>query len=409
MKLHLKTELCCLLILAVWSTLPASAQQKFKYTTDVQKIDSNGFYSIDLRPDLTGKCQPGLADIRLVDERGKLVPYLPGSSLPVKAQASYLELPHLSVEGAQDSLVTYVAENRQGLSVDRLWIRLRNTAVNRTINVLGSDDLKHWFAIKEDITLQNRIADKTGAFEEPVFLPASTYRYFKIEVNDRKKAPINILQTGIYVSRTAKPEYVAVPHAGLSAEIRKDTSLFTVSFREPYRVDKLHLEISGARYYSRRMIVYRIEGNKKEWLKDVAITSADNNIYIPAKAGKLVLMILNEDNPPLVVKSVQVYQLKQSLVAYLGKQHTYRILFGNPHALPPRFDLQFFRDSIGTRLPTVSHSKIISVKNNTDQTRKPTGMPAWAMWGAGGLALLVLLMLTLRMTKEVGRNSVKEE
>lgn len=408
MKLHLKNRLFCSLILAAWGILPAFAQQKFKYATDVQKIDSNGFYSIDLRPDLTGKCKPDLADIRLIDERGKLVPYLPGSSLPVKDQSSYLELPHLSVAGQKDSLVTYIAENRQVLSIDRLWIRLRNTAVSRSINVLGSDDLKHWFAIKEDVTLQNRIADKAGTFEEPVFLPASTYRYFKIEVNDRKKAPINILQTGIYVSRTTKPLYVEVPHAGLTGAIRKDTSLFTVSFKEPYRIDKLLLNISGAKYYSRRLKVYRIEGNKKEWLKDTTITSTGNSVYVSAKAGKILLMILNEDNPPLVVISVQVYQLKQSLVAYLERQRAYRIVFGNPNALPARFDLQFFTDSIGGRLPAVSHSGIIRMQN-INQARKPNGIPAWMMWGAGGLALLVLLMLTLKMTKEVSRNNAKKE
>jgi hypothetical protein len=409
MMLRLRIKISCLLILTGWAIRPAFAQQKFHYKTAVHKVDSNGFYSILLQPGLTGKCQPGLADMRLMDERGKPVPYLLGNALPVKVALSYQELPHLLAVAPNDSLTSFIVANKQGLSVDRLWIKMRNTTVNRTVNVLGSDDLQHWFAIKEHIALQGVDTSKTGTFEELVTLPASTYQYFKIEVNDKNRAPIKIIQAGIYINQTTKPAYIPVPQASLISKQRADTSLFTMSFKEPYRIDRLHLQITGTKYYRRKLLVYAVGGKEKEWLKDTIISSAGNgDIYVSAKVSKLLLIVLNEDNQPLAVQSAQAYQLKQLLVAYLDKQHQYQIWFGNKNANAPQYDLQFFTDSIIGELPVISHEAIVPV-HYAKQTQQKGGLPVWLIWVAGGLALLILLMLTLKMTKEISKNHMSKE
>jgi hypothetical protein len=404
MKLHLSKKISYLLILTGWAILPAFAQQKFKYKTAVDKIDSSGFYSIQLQPGLTGKCQPDLADMRLVDEQGKPVPYLLGNALPVKVATSYRELPHLLAITLKDSLTSYIALNKQSISVEQLWIRMRNTAVNRTVNVLGSDDLQHWFAIKEHIALQGVNASKTGTLEELLTLPASTYRYFKIEVNDKNRAPINIIQAGIYINQITKPAYIPVPQASLISENRADTSLFTISFKEHYRIDRLHLKITGTKYYRRRLLVYGFVGNNREWLKDTILSSAGNgDVSVSARASRLLLMVLNEDNPPLAVQLADAYQLRQSVVAYIDKQHQYQLWFGNKNANAPLYDLQFFSDSIGGKLPLISHGVIMPILY-AKQTRQKGGLPVGLIWLAGGLALLILLILTLKMTKEVSKN-----
>jgi hypothetical protein len=408
MKLLPVIKIGNLLVLTGLTILPASAQQKFKYKTAVDKIDTTGFYNIELQAGLTGKCQTGLADIRLMDEQGKPVPYVLASALPHKVKTSYRELTHLIAASPKDSLTSYIAANKQGLIIDRLWIKVRNTAVNRTVDVLGSDDFQHWFAIREHIALHRADASGTGTFEELITLPASTYRYLKIEVNDKNRVPINIIQAGIYKNQNTEIAYIPVPRASLISKYEADTSFISISFKEPCRIDKLHLQIAGTKYFRRKLQVYALVGKNRKWLKDTIISSAGSgNIYFSARASRLLLIVLNEDNPPLTVQSAQAYQLKQSLVAYLNKEHQYQIFFGSKSANIPQYDLQFFKDSIGSQLPAISHAAIIPVHYNKHIDQKGA-LPDWLLWIAGIVALLILLLLTLKMTKEVSKKDTSK-
>ncbi|WP_462267549.1 hypothetical protein [Mucilaginibacter sp.] len=400
MKLRLKAKISALLLLAC---TPALAQQQFKYKAAVQQVDSGRFYSIALQPDLTAKCQPGLADIRLMDEHSNAVPYLPGNALPVRAQSSYRQLPEVRMAASADSLLFYIAENKTGSGINQLWLTLQNTAVNRTVNVLGGDDLQHWFAVKEQITLQQTASNQNGTFEALLAFPVSTYRYFKIQVNNRTLAPVRILKAGVYLQQRALTDYVPVPVVKFTTTRKADRSLIDIVFRDAYRINKLHLQFEGTKYYRRQLQIYSISGKTREWLQDTFISPANNgDLYISAKTKRLQLIMLNEDNPPLGLKSVLAYQVQQSLVAYLEKQHHYTLYFGDGKATTPRYDLQFFADSINRRLQVVGHGPVLLLPYA--KSIRPSGtVPAWVLWIAGGIALLLLLTLTLKMTKEIGK------
>jgi len=409
MRLPKKTKLSVFLTLLACTAVQALAQPKFKYKAAVNAVNTNRFYSIKLQPALTAKCQPSLADIRLVDEKGKVVPYLPGNALPLKQQVNYKELPRVIATTAKDSLSFYIAENKDGLSIDRLWIKLRNTAVNRTVNLLGSDDLQHWFAIKEQINLQQTVAGNAGTFEDLLAFPASNYRYFKIQVNNNKLAPIHLLQAGIYSQKEAvAPAYELLPKASFVQENKVNATLINITLNDFYRIDKMDLQFTGTQYYKRQIEIYELNGKQKTWIKSTQVSSANNcEITLSGKAKQLQLLILNGDNPPLTLNELQFYQLPQSLVAYLEKQHRYQLQFGNDQLTAPQYDLQFFADSIGQQLPVVEHQAAFPV------TYKPTiekqnAVPVWLLWVAGAIALFVLLWLTLKMTKEVSSDQKQD-
>jgi hypothetical protein len=45
---------------------------------------------------------------------------------------------------------------------------------------VGSDDLQQWFAIQEDIPLQEAVQNSEGTYMQLLSFPASSYRYLKI-------------------------------------------------------------------------------------------------------------------------------------------------------------------------------------------------------------------------------------
>lgn len=382
----------------------ASAQKSFKYKAALQQVDSTGFYRINLKPGFVAKAKGDMADIRIADAKGNFVPYIQAGSLPQKNQQSFVVFNKINARLPTDTGTTYIVENKTGLALDRLWIKLQNTAVSRKVNLVGSDDLQQWFAIQEDIPLQEAVQNSAGAYMQSLSFPASSYRYLKMLVNDKNKTPIKFLQAGIYTEYAKTLAYTPIPSLQFTQADSNKTTFINIKLNDNYQVNRLHLNISAPKYYRRNITVYQIAGNYKEAVAEAELNSTKNtDLLFSAKAGQLLLQIANGDNQPLTITGINAYQTDQYLVSYLdGKQH-FRLLVGDSTAQAPEYDLKFFADSIKDNIPTISHDAV--VKNNV-------ALPAQAkagkdytvlIWVAIVVALALLLLLTLKMTKEVGK------
>jgi len=248
LKVKLTFIILCAFVIsssALWAQV-----NTYKYRADIQKIDSAGIYKIELSPDLIAKSGKGFNDIRLFDNTGKSVAYALSNNLSAGSQNSFIEF--LAVDSATktDTATIYISENINRLNVNQLWVDLKNTSVNRSVNLTGSDDLKTWFAIKEDIRLQDAGNEDKAEYEQSFTFPTSNYRYLKIQVNGKNKAPVKILRTGIYITNSNKPEYTLLPSFKFnSKDTAKKSSIF-IHFDGPYQVNRLHLNITDPKYGS---------------------------------------------------------------------------------------------------------------------------------------------------------------
>jgi len=403
-KLTGLTALFCGLILS------ASAQQNFKYQASLPKVDSTGFYRISLQPALVAKAKTDLADIRIIDTKGNFVPYITAGSLPQKDQKSFVVFTLVDTRLTTDTGTTFTVENKTGLALDRLWIRLQNTAVQRKVNLAGSDDLKQWFAIQEDIPLQEAVQNSEGTYLQSLSFPASNYRYLKLLVNDKNKTPIKFLQAGIYTEYAATLSYVPVSPVELSRTDSNKTTYITLKLNDNYQVNKLHINITAPKYFKREVSVYQIIGKEKQLLADAELNSAKTtDLLVAAKASQLLLLINNGDNLPLNIKSIEAYQSDESLISYLDGKQSYRLLVGDEAVQAPEYDLKFFADSIRTNLSQIRHG---AVSKNTGYQTKPAKAGrdyTLFIWIAIIIAAALLLFLTLKMTKEVNKKSNEDK
>jgi hypothetical protein len=405
MRIGLNKVLLTLILLTGSTCL--LAQQTFKYKADIGKIDTSAFYRISLPPGLLAKSNADLTDIRILNQSGKFVPYIFGNQLPVKEQQSFMVFPQISIAKQPDTITTFVAENKGRLTINQLNLKLRNTSVDRIVNLAGSDDLTNWYAIKENILLSKAGEEGStgGIYEQLLNFPASTYQYLKIQVNNNRKDPVAILQAGIYQMQLVKPVYTELSGVKFTQRDSAKASRIFITFNEAYPVNILKLSVAGTKYYKRAISIYSIDGKKLNLLRDTEVNSVWNNeLFISAKAKKILLEIANEDNPPLSISTVTAYQLDQTLVAYLDKGTNYYLLFGDPTAKTPVYDLQFFADSLQRKLPVV---KVGDVDNNPLFQHKAVAashnIPAWLIWIAIIAVISLLTFLTLKMTKEVGQ------
>lgn len=382
----------------------AFGQQSFRYQALLPAVKTGDFYQINLQPDLLAKCKAGLADIRIIDEHGKITPYIFGNNLPDKQQR-FIELPQINKTDNTDSLTTFIAENKHNLIIDQLSMQVRNTVVFRTLNLSGSDDLKKWYAISENITLDHAGFNNNGSdyYEQLLSFPASRYRYLRVQINNKSKEPIEILKIGTYTAQPGKSEYIKLPDATITQNDSTKASTIYIKFKENYLINKLRLDFSGERFFKRNIIISQATGSSFETIGDTVISSSDTSgLNISAKSNTIKVEIINGDNPALTLRSVKSYQLKQSLISYLETGHHYSIVFGDQTASTPDYDIKFFTDSLDRPLQQINHGDITGNPLFKMAMASKDTIPAWMIWLTMALVTATLLFLTLKMTKEVG-------
>ncbi|MDR3695665.1 DUF3999 family protein [Mucilaginibacter sp.] len=393
------------LFLALFS---ASAQNTFKYAAAIPKTDSAGFYKISLQPAFVAKSNPDFSDIRLIDQKGHFVPYITADNLPQPANEKFVVFPRLAVASKTDTGTSYIIENTASLPVSMLWVKLRNTAVKRTVNLSGSDDLKRWFAIEEDVPLQQAGLNSGGAYSQSLSFPASNYRYLKLLVNDKNKTPLKFMEAGIYTEQSVSKSYFPVPGVRVSQQDSNNVTYIRIRLNDKYLINRINLEITAPKYYKRDIAVYQIDGQQRSLVSNAEIYSGkSNSLLFAAKADELELQIDNGDNLPLIIKNVEVFQADQFIVTYLDAGQSYQLLTGDKKATAPDYDLKFFIDSIHQRIPEIS--PVAVVKNTAYQLHLPVVKKdnSMILWLSIIAALLLLSLLTWKMVTEVNDKTGK--
>ena len=402
MRLSQKNSIWVLLVFLSLAISTVGAQNNFKYRAYLKKVDSAGFYRISLQPGFIAKSNPRLSDIRLMDMRGNIVPYVTGTNLPQVERQQFLVFPQVAVRSTADTGTTLIIENKGKYPLSTLWIKLNNTDVNRSVNISGSDDAKKWYAIEESVPLQKANSSSDGTYLQSLSFPPIRYRYLKLLVNDKNKAPIKFLTAGIYMQQSAEATYLPVHYQQIIKKDSNNASYITIQLNDNYLVNQIKLKISEPKFYKRDVSIYEI--NKKE--PSVIYTGELNSnrpgeIFLDTRANKLQLQITNGDNLPLKIADIKLLQADRYIVAYLEAGKSYELFTGDTKAEAPNYDLKFFTDSIHGKIPKISHDEVMkNVTYSISVTENKTDYSLF-IWLAIAVVLLVLSFLTYRMIIEV--------
>jgi len=398
-----KVLLISVLFLLPW--LVTSGQTSFKYTATLNKIDSTGFYKINIGPDILRKSKDDLSDIRLADPAGNFVAYVTESSLPIVEKQRFLIFPQVPAQLKTDTGTAFIVKNLQNRPISNLWVKLKNTAVRRFVNLLGSDDLKKWYAIEEDIPLQEAVSNNDGTYLQSLSFPATNYRYLKLLIKDKNKAPVKFLAAGGYFAKSDSIFYWPISSYRLTRTDSDNSSRIVIKLNDKYQVDLVRLYISNPKYYKRNIAIYELDQQGKSLISTSELSSEkEGKIFISARTNILLLEIANGDNLPLKVNDIKVYQANRYIVSYLEKGKLYKLLTGDTIAKKPEYDLKFFTDSIRNIQP-LGLEPII--KNNLYLSRPTSAKRDYSLliWVAIVFSLLLLSLLTWRMAAEVKKNN----
>lgn len=240
-----------------------------------------------------------------------------------------------------------------------------------------------------------------------------------IRIFETKKEIAWLLRKGTDRTDTAGTlniaHYSSIPVASLKTQETKTSkqSVVTLLLDKAYQVDKLKLTAEGFRFFRREAWLAIPNPNfKRKRDRDpynklfsfIILSGKPTIIDIPGtnRYKQLHLIIENEDNAPLTIKKVEIYQQNMHLTAYLEKDKQYVIKIGKANISLPRYDLDYFNDSIAEGLAFVKTGNFSRTNTEVMQDKGFFASKSW-IWAALTILIVFIGYLSYRMINDMQR------
>ena len=392
--------------------------QNYLGEIQVPKVSKDGFYRISITPKVAGFLSTDFTNLRVVDKAGKEIPYLVREEIPVRYNKKFQEY---ELEKRKTRTVTeLVLKNPERKAINNIYLKIKNADVIKEAKLLGSDDRKDWFAIKEKFNLYP-IDGGNGTFEMKVLdFPMSNYLFYSLRISDSLTAPINILNAGYYEANIENGQYEEVPgKVKWINDTKKKSSSIKFSFDTIQIVDRVELKLKGEQKYFLRKAV--LEETRERKLKkgkaekyQVTIAGFEVSSTLPTQldiAGSRLkdfqIVIDNEDNPPLELVSLKTFQLNRYVIAWLSSHDEYLLKIGNEKLPAPSYDLHFFSDSIPKQIDGLMVGDITVY----EKPMAPSGTSFFNsknfIWAAILIVALLLGYMAMKLVKDMGKSTSK--
>ncbi len=400
------------LIISLLIVLPvvAFSQYDFQYKANLPVVDSTYFYNIFLPPAVTSKLNYKFSDIRIYDARGKEVPYIRDTEQNRYKTAKRQKLRIIQNEHKLAKKYTVVlVHNPKRVDIKNLVFTIRNTDAEIWVNISGSNDLKNWQILKNNVRYQHEFSDSATAMLIINDLPETNFEYYRILFFDFNKEPIMVYDAYTLLVYEYKKQYVEVPKPHFTQDDTSEAqrTIVHIWFDEPQYIDKIVFKISSPEYYLRRaeLTTKDTTTGRKIRLqyyfqnqKDFYLCSDSSNELLLSRyyAKDLYLIVDNNNNEPLKFEDVRAYQQKEYLIAKLYKGRHYVVKFGNKNVPPPIYDLKYFQNKIPKDRPEITVGKIVKLSSLRDEQKNIYIKPLY-LWIALGIVVLIMILISIRM------------
>lgn len=398
------------ILLAILVFLSLHSKAQFRYTALLDTVKATGLYNIAITPELSSYLKPDLSDLRIVDEKKQPVAFI--TEIPASRKSAHYVLFDQKIiqKKTIDSETILVIEKTVKNKLSNFTIELKSAAAERIASLSGSDDKITWFAILDSLLLHKSGNYDSASHSQQINFPPGNYKYFKLTINNNKKAPLSILKVMSFdISSVIDTTqfFFNNPPPSFSQTDSGGYSLLKIINDRSFHISTIKLGISGPWLYKRRAKLFTEikPGLPETWnsYSHTAITLSSDEFSghsIPLLKSRIFyLLIENGDNPPLKIDSITTTQVTRRVIAQLEKGKAYSLLLDNPHATAPDYDLQHFRE----RIP---ESSAINAKNII-ALQQPESIPAkkqadnWWIWPVIILVISLLAILAWKLTSDM--------
>ena len=389
--------------------------QTFKGEANVPVVEKDGFYRIFISPEISTHLNNDVSNVRIHGKDGKEVPYLLQEEIPTQYTQVFRTYEIVEKKQQKNCCTSLILRNPESKPINNISLSIKNAEVTKLATLLGSDDNQNWFALKQSFTLSSINNINQTSEVKIVDFPLSNYTYYKLQIEDSTSAPLNIISAGYYEVNSEHGKYTEVKTFKIfkSDSVSQKRSYVLIAFDTTHLIDRLSITMTGAPYFLRQatLSVKKERLNKKneriiyfDAIYDFELSSKQSSVidFSGLQGSEFLLTIENRDNPPLEVAAVKAFQINRYLTAWLKKDESYTMKFGDFTLATPNYDIGYFRDSIPEQTQILTAGPV-SIFETTSSESKTFFTSRSIIWIAIVFVIIVLGIMTLRMVSETSK------
>ncbi|MEA3212023.1 MAG: hypothetical protein QOE70_5080 [Chthoniobacter sp.] len=351
-RLRFRKLSALLALLAFAAPVGALAPGEWRHQQTVE-VPAAGLVRMDLPPATLSAARPGLEDLRILDAGGNEVPFLIERPAPQPATLRRAESFFASLEASATKVTveTGMIEPVGGVTLE--------TPANdfiKAVRVEGSQDGGRWQELAADRPVFRLPG---GAARLEVEFPPARWKLLRLTLDDRRAEAVPI--TGVQVHG----EKIASPTEPVAVTIKsRDESPGITRLALDLGAANLRLatiEIETAEPLFTRAVTVAVPEVTEEGIREQPIaegvvhrialesaTAAQLSVEIEKQVGsrELVLLVRNQDSPPLAITSVRATRRPTRMTFLARAPGSFRILTGNNQCPAPRYDVAALSDRL---------------------------------------------------------------
>jgi hypothetical protein len=328
------------------------SHREWQFSKSIERPDglSSGYCRFSLDAETFDGSQPSLADLRIVSDQGKEVPYTLHEEREKTTEEVYSpRMFNRSVLPGKYSTLTLDLEREAYNNTLTLKIKAEN--FRRRVEIAGSQDAKQWFVLKDDAYIFDFTGDKKVQLTT-VRYPENKYRYLLVKVWNGTDPPLEIDGASLSQVTTTTPQRVNRASTLLSREEDRKlkTSQWVLDLK--YRhlpSDFLRIDTPEENFSRRAEILG--SNDLKTWNRlaqfdlyrfhTTRYSVEKRTQHFPeARHRYLKLIVYNQDDPPLQLAGFEVQGIEKDLIFQVQPSRSYTLHYGSPDAKAPQYDIE---------------------------------------------------------------------
>ncbi len=386
---------------------------RWEYKKPVSISAGGGFVLLDLDREVFARAKGGLADLRVVADSGREVPYV------LVAEGSRVAFETLPARVSDKTFVRgestrfIVDLGSAGLFHNRLVIHTSSENFRRMVEIEASNDRSTW----RYLTTRGQIFDYNVRDQKPVSVedtsidyPESTARYLRVTIRDAGEAPLVI--NSVSVSRMIeKSEEAFLFDSNIStAKNQQDrTTEVTADLgSKGIPTNRVQLAIKDV-FFSRRIDVAVSDEKDKGWrfvgsdyiyrINTLAFTGERAEIRYPETQARYIRISIHDgDDAALSIDSAKFFGVVRRIAFQSDVNSTYMLFYGNPDARRPEYDIARLYEY--TDVVSMNRAELGREERNSDfkEKEKPlTERNPYLLPTALGIIVAILAFFGLRV------------
>jgi hypothetical protein len=336
------------------ATLPSDWQHEQAFN-----VSTSGLIKISLPVETLDAARPALEDLRLYDDSSSEVPYVIERLMPSVKTIRDVKSFQVSLQ-SRATVITIETGLVQPL--DTITLETPALSFLKPVRIEASADGRNWQTLAQGQPIFRQL---NGAGKLSVSFPSGAWAWLRLTADDQRTAPIPFTGARVQatVIETAPTEWMLVTISERTenpGESRLALNLGAANLN----VASVKIETTEPLFT--RHATFAVPQVSEDAIREQTIGQgaiykvavegqpASENLSVPLDAQipsrELLVLIKNEDSPPLAISSVRIERRPVYLVFLARQSGTFHLLTGNSHCAAPRYDLA----ALGMNLKSVA-------------------------------------------------------